>query len=112
MQVIEDVANEGSSFYPTISFLDENGQAMTPDTLKWKLTDPSGNVVNGRSEVTESSPSTSLTIALGGADLDVLGDHTAARILTLWGTYTSSTHGAGRPFTFQVMFNIQPSVGG
>jgi hypothetical protein len=112
MQVIEEVADEGSSFYPTITFLDENGQAMTPTTLKWKLTDPAGNVINGRSEVAVSSPSSSLTIALGDGDLAVLGDHTAARIITLWGTYTSTTHGSGRPFTFQVMFNIQPRVGG
>lgn len=112
MQVIEEVANEGSSFYPTITFEDEHGQAMTPNTLKWKLTDPAGNVVNNRSEVTVSSPSTSLTIALGGADLDVIGDHLAARIITLWGTFTSSTHGAGQTFSFQVMFHIQPRVGG
>lgn len=112
MQVIEEVADEGSSFYPTITFRDENDQAMTPDTLKWKLTDPAGNIINGRSEVTISSPSSSVTIALGGADLEVLGDHMAARILTLWGTYTSTTHGAGRPFAFQVQFHIQPRVGG
>jgi hypothetical protein len=112
MQVIEEVANEGSSFYPTITFQDENGQDMTPDTLKWKLTDPAGNVVNGRSEVTVGAPSTSITIALGGADLDVLGDHVAARVLTLWGTYTSTTHGSGQPFTFQALFNIQPRIGG
>ena len=112
MYMIEELADEGSSFYPTVTFDDELGQSMTPSTLFWKLTDPMGNVINSRSAVTVAVPASSVTIALGGADLEVLGDHVATRIITLWGTYTSSNHGAGRPFTFQAQFNIQPRIGG
>jgi hypothetical protein len=112
MQVIEEIAEEGSSFYPTVYFYDEAGSAMTPTTLYWKLTDMQGNVINSRSQVEVGAPSTSLTIALTGADLAILGDGIGERLITLWGTYTSVTHGAGQAFTFQAKFNIQPRVGG
>ncbi|OGO40601.1 MAG: hypothetical protein A2Z04_04430 [Chloroflexi bacterium RBG_16_57_9] len=112
MQQIEEIAEEGSSFYPTIEFLDEAGAAMTPTLLHWKLTDMKGNVINSRTQVEVAAPATSLTLPLGGGDLDVLGNDVIERLITAWGTYTSSTHGAGQTFLFQFKFNIQPRVGG
>jgi hypothetical protein len=64
MQIIEEIAEEGSSFFPTIAFLDEAGAAMTPTLLHWKLTDMQGNVINPRSQVDVESLSTSLYRAL------------------------------------------------
>jgi len=111
MQIIEEIANEGSSFYPTIYFWDEEGAAMTPTTLYWSLTDMNGNVINSRSAVNVAAPGTSLTIALGSADLVVLGNDIASRLITTYGTFTSGTHGAGQTFLFQAKFNIHPKVG-
>lgn len=111
MLVIEELAEEGSSFYPRIDFYDEDGAAMTPDTLYWSLTDMAGNVINARSAVVVSVPSTYLTLKLSGDDLKVEGDDIASRLITYYGTYTSSTHGSGRPFLFQTKFNIQPRIG-
>jgi hypothetical protein len=52
-----------------------------------------------------------LTIALGSADLVVLGNDIASRLITAYGTFTSGTHGAGQTFLFQAKFNIHPKVG-
>lgn len=112
MQIIEEIAEEGSSFFPTVYFYDETGAVMTPTTLFWSLTDMKGNAINARTAVSVGAPSTSLTIALRGADLDVIGNDIAARLLTFYGTYTSGVHGSGMTFLFQAMFNIQPRVGG
>lgn len=112
MQIIEEIAEEGSSFYPTIEFLNEADAAMTPTVLHWSLTDMQGNVINSRTQVEVAAPSTSLTIALSGADLAVMGKDIASRLITCWGTYTSDVHGAGMTFLFQAKFNIQPRVGG
>lgn len=112
MQTIEEVAQEGSSFYPRIDFLSESGGAVVPDTLYWNLTDMDGNTINARSAVQVVSPSQSYYVfVLSGADLNVLGNGIAERILTAYGTYTSSVHGSNRPFLFQVKFGIQPKVG-
>lgn len=112
MQIIEEIAEEGSSFYPTIAFMDEFGAAVTPTVLHWKLTDMFGNVINSRSQVEVASPGTSLALALAGADLDALGNDVVSRLITVWGTYTSTAFGAGMTFLFQAKFNIQPRVGG
>ena len=103
-------AEEGSSFYPTMYFYDEDGVAMTPTTLYWKLTDLEGNII--RATVTVGAPSTSLTVALTGTDLSCLGNDMTARLWTVWGTFNSGTHGAGQAFLFQAKFNIQPTIGG
>jgi len=112
MQIIEEIANEGSSFFPTIEFFDELNVAMTPDTLFWDLTDLAGNIINERERIEVSSPGTSLTLALTGDDLDAMGDDVATRILNLYGTYTSSVHGSGMTFLFQAQFSVKPKVGG
>jgi hypothetical protein len=112
MQNIELVADEGSSYFPTVEFLDELGDPFTPSTLYWKLTDLHGNIINGRDAVNVASPDDTLTLQLGAADLAVTGDEIAARIITCWGTYTSISYGAGKNFSLQAKFNIQPRVGG
>jgi len=112
MQVIEEIAEEGSSFYPTIYFYMEDGDPLTPDTLNWSLKDINGNTINNREQVQVNSPGNHIHLSLGGDDLKVDGNDIAARVITLWGTYTSAVYGAGRPFLFQVKFNVQPKVGG
>jgi hypothetical protein len=113
MQLIEEVADEGSSFFPRIDFLDEDGAPVTVDTCFWKLTDMQGNVINERDAV-EITPinTTYVVIPLGGSDLEVMGDAVASRLLTVYGTYTSSTYGANKPYRHQIKFNIQPEIGG
>jgi hypothetical protein len=113
MQIIEEMADEGSSFYLQFSFYDEQipAQAFVPDTLFWSLTDMHGNAINSRSAVTVAVPASTLSIALTGADLAILGNDIGARIITIWGTWTSGTFGANQTLLFQTQFNIQPRVG-
>ena len=51
------------------------------------------------------------TIALSGDDLRNSSEAVAARLITFWGTYTSTTYGAGMLFRQQVMLNIEPELG-
>jgi hypothetical protein len=108
------MADEGSSFYLQFSFLDEQipPVAFVPDTLFWALTDMNGNAINSRSSVTVSVPASTLSIALTGADLNLAGNDIGARLITIWGTWTSGTFGANQTLLFQAQFNVQPRVGG
>lgn len=60
---------EGSAFV-TVTFADENGDPVTPNTgtLTWTLTDRSGNVVNMRDQVPVAEDA-SVTIVVSGDDL-------------------------------------------
>jgi len=53
--LVEDQAVEKSSYFVTCRFRDEDGQAVTPDAAKWRLTDTLGTVINSRSAVVLSS---------------------------------------------------------
>lgn len=52
-----------------------------------------------------------VTIQLSGDDLRNNSDSVASRLLTFWGSYTSTTYGAGLTFRQQVMLNIEPEIG-
>jgi hypothetical protein len=113
LDTIEKVAQERSGFFIKIDFYDEFDTAFVPTTLHWKLTDKWGNVMNSRSDVEVTvGLASSMYITLGASDLTTIKDAMAARILTVWGTYTSTIHGAGQTFRRQALFNIEPEVGG
>lgn len=82
-------AVEQSTYFPVASFLDEDGNAEDVKTLKWTLTDISGNVINGREDVEVDTPSTSETIVLSGDDLAVFSGDRLRRIITFNATYDS-----------------------
>lgn len=106
------VAKEGGTFPITVSFEDEDGTAMTPDTLNYSVVDIDGTIINGRDEVAVTSPSSSETIILQGDDLpayEVDGDYTHLW-LVLTGTYTSNI-GSGLPFQDQVRFSVEAIKG-
>jgi hypothetical protein len=88
MPIKLSAANEKSSYFVTVSFTDEEGQAVTPDTLIWTLTDSNGNVVNDREDV-EITPDTSVTIVLSGDDLPH-APYPGSLYLLVEATYTSS----------------------
>lgn len=102
-------AIERSTFAVTASFTDDAGDAVTPNSgLTWTLTDIVGTVVNSREGVSIAS-SSSVTIALTGADLaisDSFRDN--RRLLTIQGTYNSSL-GSNLAIVDWVEFSILPS---
>lgn len=105
---ITDVeAVENSTFPITVSFTDENGDPVVPNSgLSWTLTDQNGTVVNGRTAVA-LSPATSVTIVLSGNDLAVpAGKSRIIQLLAIAGTYTSDL-GANLPLLEEVEFEVR-----
>ena len=100
---------EGGTFLVTVSFYDEKGNAVTPQSLKWTLSDMEGRVVNNRSEEEISDLSSTVDIFLTGDDLAVFEDDNTRRILTVWGTYNSS-HGNNLPLREQFIFEIEKLI--
>lgn len=102
---LTDTANEGSTFAVQVSFYDENGDAVAPDSgsITWTLTDEDATVVNSRSAVAATS-ATTITIVLSGNDLPVPGN-SQRLFLTVECTYTSSL-GSNLPLREQIEFDV------
>jgi len=62
-------AEDKGTYVVTATFKDEDGNAVTPNWIKWTLTDERGNVINSREDVSVSSPASSIDIILKGDDL-------------------------------------------
>lgn len=110
MIVLTDVANEKSTYWVDVDFLDEYNAAMAPDVCTWTLTDMQGNVINAREDVSIVTPETSETLEFVGNDLAVDGNDIVNRLVSLEGTYTSDTHGADKPFLIQIQFPVEPAI--
>ena len=67
-------AVEKSTFAIVSAFTDEDGDAVTPDSITWTLCDDSGTVINNLEDQAVSSPAASVTIVLSGDDLQVLDE--------------------------------------
>ena len=100
-------AIEQSTFAVEISFTDEEGAALIPNSgLTWTLTDKEGTVINARQDVAITSAST-VTVVLSGGDLNT--DDGNYRVLTIEGTYNSSL-GNNLPLKDQAEFYISDLV--
>jgi hypothetical protein len=80
-------AVEESTYVITAAFKDEDGTAVTPQTVVWTLTDKDGTVINSREDVSET-PDTSISVVLTGDDLAV-STVGRTRVLTILATYNS-----------------------
>jgi hypothetical protein len=86
---LTDEAIEGGYYPITVSFLDEDGDAVAPNanTIYWTLTDNKGTVINGRDYEAKASAA-SVVIELAGDDLAILAGETAEvvrrRLVVLW----------------------------
>jgi hypothetical protein len=111
VDILEKIAKEGSTYWITIDFYDEDQTPFIPATLFWKMTDMAGNVINGRDDIEiETGLAESVTIELSGPDLRNNSDAIAARLVTFWGTYDSINYGNGKIFRQQVKLNIDPEL--
>lgn len=111
MNVLQTPADERSSYFILVEVVNEQGAKITPITLRWRLTDIAGNVINGRSEVTIANPAASNVIALSGDDLAVFDDATTYRLVTVWGTYYSPLANGNVDYRQQIKFAILPMIG-
>ena len=103
-------ANEESTYIITAAFTDEDGVAVTPNTLTWTLTDADGIVINDREEEV-IAPAASVDIVLQGADLALQSGESlqALRILTVEGTYDSDA-GTDLPIKAACKFVVEDLV--
>ena len=77
------LANERGTYIIKVDFEDEEGTGVTPDSIKWTLTDAKGNLINSRSSVAVVTPATSVNILLSSNDLAVSNRRNTRRKLLI-----------------------------
>lgn len=105
---IKSLAKEQGTFLVDVSFLDEDGEPLTPKvgTLSWTLSDVRGVIVNNRLQVPITS-SSSVTVVLSGLDLEIGPQYLFnLRKLLFEGLY-DSTAGTNLPLKEEVTFEIE-----
>ena len=98
---------ERSTYVVTVAFTDEDGTAVTPDSITWDLTDSQGNAINSRTSVAIAVPAASNNIVLSGADLAIPRPGDLWRIMTIEAVYDSSM-GSNLPFKDEITFEVLP----
>lgn len=107
MTVLTDKAQEEGTYIITLTYYDEDNNAVTPNTVTWDLTDVNGKVINSRSSVSISSPSTSNDVVLQGDDLRIIRKDRLGRRMTVEYTYDSDA-GSDLPGKAEIYFEIEP----
>ena len=102
------VPNEKGTAVLGVAFTDEDGNAVTPSSITWTLTDINGTIINSRDAV-PITPATSVNIVLSGDDLALDAGVSDTRIVTVEWVYTSS-YGTGLPGKDQAKFSIEDLV--
>jgi hypothetical protein len=97
-------AVEESTYIVRVSFTDDAGEAVTPNSATWTLSDADGDIINSREEVAITPLSTSADIVLYGDDL-AIGTNGTERKLIVEAEYDSSA-GSGLPMKGEVTFYI------
>ena len=99
-------AVEESTYIITATFINEDGDALTPTSVVWTLSDIDGTVINGRENVS-ITPDTAVDIVLTGRDLVVSGSR--SRVVTVQATY-DSTYGSALKLKSSATFDIENLV--
>lgn len=103
-----DWPDEGSTFFPIVTFSNENDELVVPNSIVWTLTDSAGNIMNNREDVVVVTPASSIEIKLTGDDL-LIDSSMYIRFLLIKAIYTSS-RGSGQTLNKELMFQIVPIV--
>jgi hypothetical protein len=103
--VLTSKAIEESTYIITAAFTDEDGNAVTPNSLAWTLTDDQGAVINSRENVS-LTPGESVQIVLSGDDLALAENDSRRRRVLVEGVYDSNA-GSGLAIRDEVVFVIQ-----
>jgi len=106
MKILPLKAKEKGTYVVTLNYYDEDGDALTPTTMTWTLSNPAGETINSRADVSIAVPSTQNNVVLSGLDLAITESASEVmRVFTIKGTYTSS-YGVGLPLNDEVGFYI------
>lgn len=108
-QVLDELAEERSTYSIVAEFSDEAGNPMAPNVLYWSLYKGRDVVVNNRYQI-GITPAASVEIVLSGADLALVRGETRNRVLIIEGTYDSDV-GLGLPLKDAVRFTIKDLKG-
>lgn len=82
-------AVRNSTYVINIAPTDEDGDAVTPNSISYTLTDRVGNVINSIEDVAIAAPSTSMDVVLSGDDLDFQTSEAGAYSVTRYFTVTA-----------------------
>ena len=99
-------AVEQSTYKITVTYKDEDGRWVVPNTASWTLTDGDGKVINARSDVAIAVPGLTNDIVLQGADLACRSGQDETRIVTVSIEYDSGA-GLDLPCKEQVSFPLK-----
>ena len=81
-------ATEKSTYIITAAFKNELGEAVTPKSITWTLTNTRGVVINDLEDVSVALPAATINIVLTGDDL-MIGTYGGKRIITICSVYDS-----------------------
>jgi len=103
--------DEKSAGVITVAFKDEDGDDLTPTSIKWTLTTTDGvTIINEREQKAVVTPAASIEILLSGDDLALLtaevSDRTVARKLTIEAVYDSDL-GDDLPLNSEKSFSVR-----
>ena len=108
-------AREEGTYMITYAPTDNNGDAISPETLQWTLLDVNNAVINSRDSISVSSPDTSNTIVLTGDDLAIDSDGiSVVRKILFKATYNATIDGTnylGLVIYIEAEFKIVPLGG-
>lgn len=108
MQTLTHSVEEESTLIIECSFTDEEGEAVTPSSVTWTLTDSAGTIINSRLQES-ATPGEVSYIALSGDDLALQSTETGCtkveRRLLIEAVY-SSTYGTDLPLKRSCRFFI------
>lgn len=110
---ITENAIEESTYVFTVTFTDEDDNAVIPNTITWSLTDNGGTAINSRTDVSVSVPAAAIEITLSGDDLAIqaaeVNSRTVRRRLIVEATYDSDL-GSDLPLNGVAVFKIENLV--
>lgn len=92
--LLDEIAKEGNTFAVTVDFIDENGNAFTPDSnsIDWGLYDKDGALLASAGSAPTSA--TSIDIVISGSNMTIQESEvklaSAPRFLRVSATYTSA----------------------
>ena len=99
--------NEKGTAIITLTYTDEDGATVVPETAAWQLMKKDGTIVNNRSFA--NCTFTGTTVVLSGDDLQLFASDDKKRIFAIHATYNSDA-GSNLPLNDEVQFKIDDLV--
>jgi hypothetical protein len=105
--MLNEPAEERSTYVVTARFKDQAGGSVTPDTVKWSLTDSRGVILNNKENQVIAVPASVVDIVLYGDDLKIIdpSKDVETRVVVVEATYSYAGF-TDLPLNDEVMFSL------